>query len=327
MKLLYAHGMRLFRFLRVALFVSALVPTFAKCGTVVPADGNFVIGPEYNDAVELTPHAGVAKGTVHAFVMDSKDSKIYPGLNGPYQRNVWVYVPAHYKKGTKAPLLVVQDGKGYLKRVTNILDNLIAERRLPPMVAVFINAGGGDGKGSERGLEYDTLSDRYARFIEEEVLPRITRDYGIEFSKDPDARATMGGSSGGACALTMGWYRTDLWHRIITFSGTFVAQQSPDDPKTPHGAWEYHEHLIPQNPAKPLRIWLEVGDHDIGFDLDEASYHNWVMANNRMADVLKAKGYHYHYDFAKGAKHVDGKVLGQTLPGALLWAWAGYPIR
>ncbi|MGZ4961156.1 MAG: alpha/beta hydrolase [Limisphaerales bacterium] len=296
----------------------------APKATKAPKDGDFVIGPNYADAPEVMGRAGVPKGTVHEFVMDSRESKIYPGLNGPYQRKVWVYVPAQYRKGTAAPVLVVQDGQHYLKRVTNILDNLIAERRLPAMVAVFINAGGGDGKGSERGLEYDALSDRYANYIEREVLPRITRDYGVEFTKNPDGRATMGGSSGGACALTMGWYRTDLWHRIITFSGTFVAQQSPEDAKTPHGAWEYHEHLIPQSSRKPLRIWLEVGDHDIGFDRDEATYHNWVMANNRMAAVLKAKKYHYHYDFAKEAKHVDGKVLGQTLPGALLWAWEGY---
>lgn len=315
------------RFSCVAFFIAVASCLGASKSTKVPNDGNFVIGPNYTAAPEVAARANVPKGTVHEFVMDSRESKLYPGLNGPYERKAWVYVPAQYKKGTKAPLLVVQDGHGYLKRCTNILDNLIAERRLPAMVAVFINAGGGDGKGSERGLEYDTLSDRYANYIEQEVLPKITQDYGIEFTKDPDGRATMGGSSGGACALTMGWYRTDLWHRIITFSGTFVAQQSPDDPKTPHGAWEYHEHLIPQSPAKPLRIWLEVGDHDIGYDRDEATYHNWVMANNRMAHVLKAKGYRYHYDFAKGAKHVDGRVLEQTLPGALLWAWQGYPTR
>jgi iron(III)-enterobactin esterase len=309
------------RLFAICLFGGALL---TQAQTAVPKDGNFVIGPQYTPAPETKFRADVPHGTVHEFTMDSKDSKIYPGLNEPYQRKVWVYVPAQYKKRAKAPLLVVQDGHGYVKRLTNVLDNLIAERRLPPIVAVMINAGGGDGKGSERGLEYDTLSDRYAKFVEQEVLPRVTREYGVKFSKDPEARATMGGSSGGACALTMGWYRPDWYHRIITFSGTFVAQQSPDDPKTPHGAWEYHEHLIPQNKPKPLRIWLEVGDHDIGFDREEATYHNWVMANNRMADVLKAKGYHYHYDFAKEAKHVDGRVLDQTLAGALLWAWEGY---
>lgn len=315
---------QMIRFCCVVCFVGVGANWAVAKSTKVPRDGNFVIGTNYTAAPELTPRPNVPKGTVHEFVMDSRESRIYPGLNGPYQRKVWVYVPAQYKKGTAAPLLLIQDGQHYLKRVTNILDNLIADRRLPAMVAVFINAGGGDGKGSERGLEYDTLSALYADYIEQEVLPRITRDYGVQFTQNPDGRATMGGSSGGACALTMGWYRTDLYHRIITFSGTFVNQQSPENPKTPHGAWEYHEHLIPQNPRAPLRIWLEVGDHDIGFDRDEASYHNWVLANNRMADVLKAKGYQYHYDFAKGAKHVDGKVLDQTLPGALLWAWKGY---
>ena len=133
--------------------------SFGAPKSSVPKDGNFVIGPVYTDAPAVLARAGVPKGVVHEFVMESRDSKIYPGLNGPYQRKVWVYVPAQYKKGTAAPLLVVQDGQHYLKRVTNILDNLIAERRLSAMVAVFINAGGGDGKGSERGLEYDTLSD------------------------------------------------------------------------------------------------------------------------------------------------------------------------
>lgn len=309
-------------FLVVLLLVGGVCLAGPK-STKTPKDGNFVIGPDYTPAPELKWRADVPHGTVHECVMRSQESRIYPGLNGAYERKVWVYVPAQYKMGTEAPLLLVQDGHGYLKRCTNILDNLIAERRLPAMVAVFINAGGGDGKGSERGLEYDTLSTRYSDYIEQEVLPKITRDFGVKFTQNPDRRATMGGSSGGACAMTMGWYETDLWHRIITFSGTFVAQQSPDDPKTPHGAWEYHEHLIPQNPRAPLRIWLEVGDHDIGFDRDEATYHNWVMANNRMADALKAKGYHYHFDFAKGAKHVDGRVLDQTLVGALLWAWEG----
>src|SRR5208282_3703914 len=114
------------------------------------------------------------------------------------------------------------------------------ERRLPPLVAVFIAAGGGDGKGSERGLEYDTLSENYAVFVETEVLPRITRDYQVTFTKDADGRATMGGSSGGAAAFTMAWFRPDLYQRVLTYSGTYVDQQSPMNPNSPHGAWEYH---------------------------------------------------------------------------------------
>jgi iron(III)-enterobactin esterase len=290
-------------------------------------DGDFVIGPDYTKAPEMNVKEGVPKGTIHEFKMSSTDSKIYPGLTGPYERAVSVYVPSQYVAGTPAPFIVVQDGKGYTGRMATVLDNLIAEKRLPIMIAVMINSGGGDSKGSERGLEYDTVSDKYATFIETEVLPKIEADYKVTFTNNPEGRATMGGSSGAAAAFTMAWFRPDLYRRVLSYSGTYVDQQSPMDPKSPHGAWEYHEHRIPQSPPKPLRIWLEVGENDNGSKKDEASLHNWVMANNRMAEALKKMGYHYRYEFAKGAGHVDGKVVGQTLPEALLWLWKGYPIR
>lgn len=290
------------------------------------ADGDYRIGPKYTDAPEMKVKDGVPKGAVHEFIMSSQDSKIYPGLKGPYKRKVAVYIPRQYVAGTPAPFIVIQDGmtKGYLPK---ILDNMIAEHRLPALVAIFISSGGGDGKGSERGLEYDTLSDRYANFIESEVLPRIEKDYKVAFTKDPDGRATMGGSSGAAAAFTMAWFRPDLYHRVLSYSGTYVNQQSPTNPKAPHGAWEYHENLIPKSSPKPIRIWMQVGDRDIGAKRDEASLHNWVMANNRMAAVLKAKGYHYRYVFSVNAGHVDGKVVRQTLPEALLYVWQGYPTK
>src|SRR5207244_3318839 len=134
--------------------------------------------------------------------------------------------------GEPAPFFVTQDSLGQ-GIIPTILDNMIAVRRLPAMVAIMIDSGGGDAQGSERGLEYDTMSGKYAEFIETEVLPRITRDHGITFSKDPDARMTMGGSSGGACALSMAWYHPDLYHRVLSYSGTFVNQQSPLNPATP----------------------------------------------------------------------------------------------
>ncbi|MEI9962486.1 MAG: hypothetical protein WDM76_15615 [Limisphaerales bacterium] len=100
----------------------------------------------------------------------------------------------------------------------------------------------------------------------------------------------------------------------MSYSGTFVNQQSPTNPASLHGAWNNHEHLIPQTEAKSLRIWLQVGDHDLGYQRDEASLHNWPLANQRMAAALKAKGYHYQYVFCKGAGHVDGKVIGKLCP-------------
>jgi iron(III)-enterobactin esterase len=302
------------------------VPASAKDAKDALADGDFKIAPPYTNAPELTVKAGAPKGTLHEFTMDSHDSKIYPGLKGPYKRKVAVYVPHGYVAGTAAPFIVIQDAMTK-DSLPKILDNMIHERRLPPMIAVFIASGGGDGKGSERGLEYDTVSGTYADFIDTEVLPKIEKDYKVTFTKDPEGRATMGGSSGAACAFTMAWFHPDLYRRVLSYSGTFVDQQSPMNPESPHGAWEYHEHLIPMSEAKPLRIWLEVGEKDNGWDRDEKSYHNWVLANERMAAALKEKKYHYRYVFAAGAKHVDGGVVKQTLPDAMLWLWQGYPIK
>ncbi len=293
-------------------------------------DGDYKIAPPYSNAPELAPRDNVPKGTVYQFLMSSTDSKIYPGIARsapgkivPYQRRVTVYVPQQYVQGTPAPFLVSQDSMGSGELPT-ILDNMIADHRLPPMVAVMIDSGGGDAQDSERGLEYDTVNGWYAEFIETEVLPRIERDNHVRFSKDPDARMTMGGSSGGACAFSMAWFRPDLYHRVLTYSGTYVNQQWPPNPDTPHGAWEYHEHLIPQTKRKPLRIWMEVGDRDIRANDDESTLHNWPLANIRMAAALKAKHYHYQFVWASDAGHVDGRVVRQTLPAALEWVWKDY---
>jgi enterochelin esterase-like enzyme len=261
--------------------------------------------------------------------MPLADSKFYPptGLKGTTtNRSVTVYIPSQYVPGTPAPVIVTHDAQGARNnQLSTILDNMIADHRLPVMVAVMVMHGGGDGGGSERGLEYDTVSGKYAEFIEAEVLPKVEKDCNVTFTKDPDGRATMGGSSGGAVAFTMAWFHPELYHRVLTYSGTYVNQQS--GPDAPHGAWEYHEHFIAANPAKPLRVWLEVGERDNGATSSGAGFHNWVIANQHMAAVLKEKGYHYQLVYAKGAGHVDGKAVAQTLPEALLYIWKGYPIK
>lgn len=312
-----------------------MAPTVAETRVQPPSakaedQSEITIGPEYTDAPETKVQEGVPQGTVHEFTMDSKDSKIYPGIaknqpgTVPYQRQVAVYVPKQYVPGKPVPFIVVQDGMWYRDTMVKVLDNMIQQKKIPVMVAILIHNGGGDAQGSERGLEYDTVSGKYAEFIETEVLPRISKDYNINFTKNPEGRATMGGSSGGAAAFSMAWYHPEWYHRVLVYSGTFVNQQSPRNPETPHGAWEYHENIIPKSDRKPLRIWLHVSENDNGSKLDEASYHNWVMANERMAAVLKAKGYPYRYVFAKAAGHTDGRVTRQTLPGALEWLWQGY---
>ena len=320
----------------IALFLAALASGQTPPASSFVNDGDSVISPPYAPAPELTVKDGVPRGAIHEFTMSSPDSRIYPGIAKtqpgvvvPYERRVAVYVPAQYVAGTPAPFIVVQDGTSpkYLGALPVILDNMIHERRLPVMVAVFVNNGGGDAQGSERGLEYDTVSGTYTTFIENEVLPRIARDYRVTFTTDPEGRATMGGSSGAACALTMAWFHPELYRKVLSYSGTFVNQQSPVNPESPRGAWEYHATMIPSAAVKPLRIWLEVGANDNGSTRDEASLHNWVLANQRMAAVLKAKGYRYRYVYAENAGHVDSAVVNQTLPAALLWLWTGYPIK
>src|SRR5207237_3772034 len=138
-----------------------------------------------------------------------------------------VYVPQKDGAVTCAALIVGADAPD--KMLCTALDNLIAQKRVPVMIAISIGNGSGDAQGSERGLEYDTMSGLYAEFVEKEVLPLVEKQYNVKLTKDPDGRATMGGSSGGSAALEMAWYHTDLYHRVLTYSGTYVNQQWPWD--------------------------------------------------------------------------------------------------
>jgi enterochelin esterase-like enzyme len=321
-------------------------------GANAPAkvDGNFILGPTHNPAPEMAPQEGVPQGAVFEFIMNSADSKIYPGIArdantfgtadpadpakmvvttshpAPYTRRVAVYVPKQYVPGTAAPFIVGADGPD--RALFTALDNLIAQHRLPVMIAISIGNGGGDAQGSERGLEYDTMSGRYAEFVEKEVLPLVEKQCNVKLTKNPEGRATMGGSSGGSCALIMAWYHPELYHRVLTYSGTYVNQQWPPNAETPHGAWEFHEHLIPNSPAKPLRIWMEVGDKDLlNPNVMRDNMHDWVVANENMAKVLAAKGYRYQFVFARNARHTDRTVKQQTLPEALEYVWQGYTVK
>jgi enterochelin esterase-like enzyme len=309
------------------------------------ADGNFILGPTHNPAPEMAVQDGVPQGSVFEFTMESTDSKIYPGIArdpnapsrpdpadptklivnshaAPYTRKMAVYVPKQYVPGTAAPFIIGADGPD--KALFTALDNLIAQHRVPVMIAISIGNGSGDAQGSERGLEYDTMSGLYAEWVEKEVLPLVEKQYHVKLTKDPDGRATMGGSSGGSCALIMAWYHPELYHRVLTYSGTYVNQQWPSNAETPHGAWEFHEHLIPNSPVKPIRLWMEVGDRDNLITRD--NLHDWVLANENMAKVLADKGYHYQFVFAKNAGHTDRTVKQQTLPEALEYVWQGYPV-
>ncbi len=314
------------------------------------AIGNFIIGPTHTPAPESVAHDSVSKGTIYRFTINSSDSKIYPGIAkdrstfgtpdpenpaklnvttshpAPYTRQVAVYVPKQYVTGTAAPFIVGADGPDNL--LFTVLDNLIAAEKVPPMIAISLGNGGGDAQGSERGLEYDTMNGVYAEFVEYEILPLVESRFNVKLSRDPDARATMGASSGGSAALAMAWYHPEWYHRVLTYSGTFVNQQWPHNPKIPGGAWEFHKSLIPNTPRKPLRIWMEVGDQDLyNPNVMQDGMHDWVVANEEMARALAGKKYLYQFVFVRNAKHVEGSVKRQTYPQALEWLWKDYKLK
>lgn len=337
--------MRFLTLLSLTLLVT-IVPSVSQAQKV-SGNGDFVIGPDYHIDPDLTDQ-GNPKGKSFEFSMPLAESKIFDGKDTTLdpkkevrtERKIFVYVPAAYEDGTKAPILVSFDGPSRLNLVRNALDNLTIskdpKRKLPAFIAIAVQNGGNDGKGSQRGLEYDTMSDRHARFINDEVLPAVLNNPEIKaaypniaFTEDPWGKAVMGCSSGGAAALTIGWFRPDLFRRLITYSGTFVDQQDDDAPQEkdyPLGAWEYHSSmkLIENSEKKPLRIFTHVAENDNRANDPEETYHNWVMANNRTAAALKAKGYDYRYIYSKATRHCDKKVFELTLADTLVWMWDGY---
>jgi hypothetical protein len=351
------------------------------------AEGNFIIGPTHAPAPETIAKEGVPKGAVTSFTFSSRDSVIFnPGLirddvagcgnssimiaatapgdksnmivttshPGIWSRTIEVYVPANYARGTEAPFIVLGDGGSTAwKDMNTTLDNLIAQRRVPPMVSIQVGNGGQDAQGAQRGREYDTVSGIYAEFIEREVLPLVEQNAGVKLTKNPEGRATMGLSSSGTAAFTMAWFRPDLYHRVLAYSPTMTNQQWPYNPALRGGAWEYHSPwtgaatpnlivkagvltpseppgvpLIPASPAKPIRYWFEMGDQDLFYPNPTIpdGMHDWTLSAALMAKVLAEKGYHYQYLFARNAKHVDRPTVAQTLPSALEWLWKGYPI-
>jgi hypothetical protein len=358
-------------------------------GTLPPtgAEGNFIIGPTHAPAPETVAKEGVPRGTVTSFILSSKDSVIYnPGLirddvagcgnssimiattapgdksnmivttshPGTWTRSIDVYVPPNYVPGTEAPFIVLGDGGSTARKDMNTsLDNLIAQRRVPSMVAIQIGNGGQDAQGAERGREYDTVSGTYAQFVEREVLPLVEQRAGVKLTKNPGGRATMGLSSSGTAAFTMAWFDPELYHRVLAYSPTMVNQQWPHDPSLRGGAWEYHSPwagpagpsltvkagvltpseppgvpLIPSAPTKPIRYWFEMGDQDLFYPNPTIpdGMHDWTLSAELMAKALAEKGYHYQFLFARNARHVDRPTVAQTLPAALEWLWKDYPI-
>lgn len=363
------------------------------------ADGNFIIGPTHAPAHEAQAHDGIATGSVQTLSISSADSLIYkPGVvredrpgcmngalnasltapgdpsdvrvtashTGNWTRDVDVYIPHGLRRDRPAPFIVFGDGgkaSFFNERMLfTVLDNMITEHRLPPMVAIGVGAGGQDAQGSERGREYDAVNGLYAEWVEHEVLPHVEHATGLRLTRDPDQRITMGFSSSGVAAFTMAWFHPELYHRVLAYSPTFTNQQWPHDPVLPGGAWQYHSPwpgpqkpaltarspwpgpglttheptttpamqlvgvpLVPDTVRKPIRFWFETGDRDLFYNAPNMpdGMHDWTLSDERMAAALATKDYHYQFLFAHNAGHVDEAVEAQTLPEALVWVWNG----
>jgi enterochelin esterase-like enzyme len=264
----------------------------------------------YRDPPELRETAGVPKGTLTK--QKPWESKIFANT----KRDWWVYVPAQYKQDQPACVMVFQDGGGYTSFVPKVFDNLIAKGEMPVTVAVLINPGtGSPEKGvprNQRSVEYDTLSDRYSRFLLDEILPEVEKT--VKLRHDPQSRAIAGSSSGGICAFTVAWQRPDEFRKVLSWVGSFTNIASG---KTGQEGGHNYEALIRKTPKKPIRVFLQDGSQD----LDNAN-GNWPLANQQMAKSLAFAGYDYRFVYGQGFH--SGRHGRAILPDSLRWLWRGY---
>jgi enterochelin esterase-like enzyme len=264
-------------------------------------------------------------------------SKIYDGMKSDY----WIYVPAEYDDKTPAALMIFQDGEGYIDRngnnpALNVIDNLIAEKKIPVMICVFINPGDISGEpgtmtysfvksysdkwhrtllDSMRSTLYDTVSDRYPRFLRDEILADVESRYNIR--KDAYSRAITGLSSGGICAFNAAWQLPDQFSRVITWIGSFTSIQWKEDPNNPDGGQDYPD-KVSREPKRNVRVWMQDGSNDH----EDARFGSWPLANLRMANALKQREYDFHFSVGKGTHNASHGAA--EFPAEMVWLWRDY---
>jgi enterochelin esterase-like enzyme len=288
--------------------------------------------PAFGPLSYLQP--GVPSGTLSSKITHT--SKIYDGMKADY----WIYVPAQYDKDIPAALMVFQDGGWYTDRngnnpTLNVIDNLIAQKKIPVMICIFINPGDiADSpdtptyrsvkaysdkwqrtlKDSMRSTLYDTVSDRYVRYLRNEVLDDVAAKYNIR----PDAysRAITGLSSGGICAFNAAWQMPDQFSRVISWIGSFASIQWREDPNIPDGGQDFPDKVL-HEAKRNIRVWLQDGSEDL-----DLRYGNWPLANLRLANALKLKDYDFHFSFGKGT-HNSAQGAAE-FPAEMIWLWRDY---
>ena len=261
----------------------------------------------YETHPDSRERADVPKGTVKQ--MPPWQSKIFEGT----KRDWWIYVPAQYRPENPAAVTVFQDGAGPKDYVPTVFDNLIAKGDIPVMVGIFINPGTRADGGSNRSFEYDTLSDQYARFLLEEILPEVEKT--VKLRHDAASRAISGASSGGICSFTVAWERPNEFSKVLSWIGSFT---NIANGKTLREGGHNYEALVRKTfPRKPIRVFLQDGEND----LDNAN-GNWPLANQTLARSLAYAGYDYKFDYGHGFhSNRHGRAI---LPDSLRWLWRDY---
>ncbi|MGD0223425.1 MAG: SMP-30/gluconolactonase/LRE family protein [Terriglobia bacterium] len=281
-----------------------LVAMFTALAGLAGAGEDYPLGPDSQR------QPGVPQGTVTHYTWTSK---IFPGT----VRDYWVYVPAQYVAEKPACVMVFEDGNGYISedgraRIPIVFDNLIAKHDMPVTIAILIDPGvlkalaPGQQDRINRSFEYDGLSDRYARFLLDEILPEVGKHYNL--SGDPNDRAISGLSSGGICSFTVAWTHPEAFHRVLSNIGSFTDLRGGD----------IYPALIRKTEPKPLRVFLQDGSHDLNIYAGD-----WWLANQSMASALTFAG--YDAKFVTGDKDHDMIQGGAIMPDALRWLWRDYP--
>lgn len=288
--------------LAVATAVMNMQPAVAQLPEIIP--GPYAHGPD------SSPIQGIPQGTVTEHEL--LESSVYPGTKRRYS----VYVPAQYDGSQPAALMVFQDGHAYVGpggdfRATTVFDNLIHRGEMPITIGVFVDPGtkgelsekrGWNPRPTNRAVEYDTVSEDYARFLLEDLLPVATK--GLRVTENPELRAICGMSSGGICAFSVAWFRPDSFRKVVSHIGSFV------DIRGGH----VYPALVRKSENKPLRVFLQEGANDL-----DNQHGNWPLANLQMANSLAFK--HYDYKFVYGDGEHNGQHGGAIFPDTLRWLW------
>jgi len=259
---------------------------------------------------------GVPRGTLSGKLVHT--SNMYDGMQSDY----WIYVPAQYDPKSPACLMVWHDGQGLVQRdgatrAQIVFDNLTHQKKIPVIIHVFVSPGR-IGERPMRSVLYDTVTDKHARFLRDELLPEVYKKYGIR--RDGYSRAVAGNSSGGISSFNIAWQQPDQFSRVLSRIGSFTSIQwrfSQPDPSQNLEGGNVYPNKVRKEPKRNLRVWLQDGAEDL-----ENAHGSWPLQNIQMANSLKMRDYDFHFSWGNGAH--SGAHGNAELPEELIWLWRDY---